>query len=840
MQSFCLQNQPIMPQDNNYQPRVGIPNASTIPNSIDGSTVMMSQHRQCVQISIIGNNLPVIDSDAGQHQQAYQLTSTQANTENIIVDNSSTGQVNTFNFIGDNNNNDYHNNNNNNKPIELTISDDQSTSPQLGQLNIPINDVQNIRPKLPKKKYKKTQNLELPNNNVYMKTEHGYQLIKIRVPEAGTQTVSQIAQAGPSATKTIASTTPTSVVYSVASPVSGSANPAVPSLTKTGVLPISLSQTTPEISATLKSDQQNAMMNKMAKKCCGFFNNLLVMSSTIQQGNSRNVKSNLTRLIQDIVDAKIQPTQFVDRLEKMLKSDRQPRLVDFLTKSLPQLRTSLYLQQITIDGIRPPPRIALTPLRLAPTSAKQQSLIKPNGKIPVSDNLTSQLPPLRSESSPVTMTIPQARPMLPSEFVVMPPATVAMPPTTLVMPPAAEAKPQTTVALSSGRVIMYPAIAATSPTTLVMSSTTVAKPQTTVTMSSASFMISPTTVAMAPVTTQVKTYQSSSKRIRPTKKLVRTGNNLKLTPVVDRKINKTIGHYSPLTTISNIQQIPTIFSPMIQQSSTPTFSNVNKVSEDNKKINTAIGAKENKPVSSLETNEEELNDVMTMGGIDIAEESKAILSSADKVGTEVRSCKEKLFLNVTSLQNKIKQMLLKHGLEGAEPDVLALVSHATEQRLRGLVEKMSVISEHRLDFNRNDPRYQVTQDVRSQLRFLEEVDKAACQKREAEELAELLQASKSRSKDEEQIKLKEKAKEIQKAEMEKIRQRDADLTALQALAPRKKPKLDIGMTSSAASGLSRQPFRPRIKKISMKDLLFVLQEEQSTCRSTFLYKSYLM
>lgn len=39
---------------------------------------------------------------------------------------------------------------------------------------------------------------------------------------------------------------------------------------------------------------------------------------------------------------------------------------------------------------------------------------------------------------------------------------------------------------------------------------------------------------------------------------------------------------------------------------------------------------------------------------------------------------------------------------------------------------------------------------------------------------------------------------MQRAEMEELRQRDANLTALQAIGPRKKPKLDTDTTSTAA------------------------------------------
>lgn len=86
--------------------------------------------------------------------------------------------------------------------------------------------------------------------------------------------------------------------------------------------------------------------------------------------------------------------------------------------------------------------------------------------------------------------------------------------------------------------------------------------------------------------------------------------------------------------------------------------------------------------------------------------------------------------------------------------------------------------------------------------------------------------------------------------MEELRQREANLTALQAIGPRKKPKLDTGGATSTpgnvsglnatSSGLNRQiPMRPRVKRVNIRDMLFLLEQEKDTCRSTTLYKSYL-
>ena len=92
--------------------------------------------------------------------------------------------------------------------------------------------------------------------------------------------------------------------------------------------------------------------------------------------------------------------------------------------------------------------------------------------------------------------------------------------------------------------------------------------------------------------------------------------------------------------------------------------------------------------------------------------------------------------------------------------------------------------------------------------------------------------------------------QMQRAEMEELRQREANLTALQAIGPRKKPKLDLAGSSNnsgnnsganaLSTGMNRQmPLRPRLKRVNFRDLLFLLEQEKETCRTTTLYKSYL-
>lgn len=54
--------------------------------------------------------------------------------------------------------------------------------------------------------------------------------------------------------------------------------------------------------------------------------------------------------------------------------------------------------------------------------------------------------------------------------------------------------------------------------------------------------------------------------------------------------------------------------------------------------------------------DDDINDVAAMGGVNLAEESQRILGSTEFVGTQIRSCKDEIFLHMTPLQQKIKQI----------------------------------------------------------------------------------------------------------------------------------------------------------------------------------------
>merc|ERR1719414_2791971 len=222
-------------------------------------------------------------------------------------------------------------------------------------------------------------------------------------------------------------------------------------------------------------------------------------------------------------------------------------------------------------------------------------------------------------------------------------------------------------------------------------------------------------------------------------------------------------------------------------------------------------------------------------------------------GTQTRSCKDETFLQTGLLHKRVAKICLDHGLDEPSPEVIALVSHATQDRLKTLLEKLSVISEHRLDIVRQEGDYEVSQDVRGQLRFLGELDKIERRRHEEAERELLLRAAKSRTKNEdpEKEKLKAKAKELQRIEEEQLRHEKANNTALMAIGgPRKKFRLDEDGFSSAASssaggsggaagGFSSSfTSRPRMKRVHIRDLMFLMEQEKELKRSPLLWKAH--
>uniref|UniRef100_A0A671U2F2 TATA-box binding protein associated factor 4 n=1 Tax=Sparus aurata TaxID=8175 RepID=A0A671U2F2_SPAAU len=249
--------------------------------------------------------------------------------------------------------------------------------------------------------------------------------------------------------------------------------------------------------------------------------------------------------------------------------------------------------------------------------------------------------------------------------------------------------------------------------------------------------------------------------------------------------------------------------------------------------------------------DDDINDVASMAGVNLSEESARILATnSELVGTVTRSCKDETFLSTSSLTRRALEIGKKFGVSELGTDVINYISHATQQRLQNLLEKVSQVAQQKNINLKEDAQYEQVGDVRAQLKFFEQLDQMEKQRKEEQEREILLKAAKSRSRQEdpEQLRLKQKAKEMQQQELAQIRQREANLTALAAIGPRKKRKMDSPVRGASAETKcvscsggagSRQFMRQRITRVNLRDLLFCLENERGTSHSQLLYKGFL-
>ncbi|XP_044068436.1 transcription initiation factor TFIID subunit 4-like [Siniperca chuatsi] len=254
--------------------------------------------------------------------------------------------------------------------------------------------------------------------------------------------------------------------------------------------------------------------------------------------------------------------------------------------------------------------------------------------------------------------------------------------------------------------------------------------------------------------------------------------------------------------------------------------------------------------------DDDINDVASMAGVNLSEESARILATnSELVGAVTRSCKDETFLSTSLLTRRALEIGKKFGVSELGTDVINYISHATQQRLQNLLEKVSQVAQQKNITFKEDEQYEQVSDVRAQLKFFEQLDQMEKQRKEEQEREILLKAAKSRSRQEdpEQLRLKQKAKEMQQQELAQIRQREANLTALAAIGPRKKRKMDSPVRGASAEGSgsgpsqpggssgagSRQFMRQRITRVNLRDLLFCLENERGTSHSHLLYKGFL-
>ncbi|XP_064242998.1 transcription initiation factor TFIID subunit 4-like [Passer domesticus] len=486
-------------------------------------------------------------------------------------------------------------------------------------------------------------------------------------------------------------------------------------------------------------------MQENVKKCKNFLATLIKLAShnSPSPETSRNVKA----LVQDLLDAKIDPEEFTGRLQTELKSSPQPYLVPFLKKSLPALRQSLLnSQHLVLQG---------QPSQQSLQQTKLSQVIPQSASGSISSVVTTQTIGIRQPNNICTVSV----------------------------------------------------------------SNTVQPPQVKVVQSNQS--------------SQLQIIQSTS------------AQTVKRTPAC-----QTTQIRMPVVITQTIRPQGTVGkAPTIQASKSPGGFGVQVSANQKNKLND--------PGGGSFRDDDDINDVASMAGVNLSEESARIMATnSDLVGTQIQSCKDEPFLAAIPLHKRILETAKKLGITDVPAEVVTFISHATQSRLRTVIEKVTVITQHRMESYKDDEWYEQATDVRSQLKFFEQLERLEKQRKDEQEREILLKAAKSRSRQEdpEQARLKQKAKEMQQQELAQMRQRDANLTALAAIGPRKKRKLDapglltiggegVGPCGGSQAGLGtaspRQYPRQKITRVNLRDFIFYMEQERDMSRSLLLYRALL-
>ncbi|XP_007487643.1 transcription initiation factor TFIID subunit 4B isoform X2 [Monodelphis domestica] len=589
-----------------------------------------------------------------------------------------------------------------------------------------------------------------------------------------------------------------SIVQSVAAPANvvtvtpvkplNNVTPLKPSIIRTPAAPSQESTRKVEAPAAGHTSISVEMLENVTK-CKNFLAMLIKLACGGSQ--SPEMGQNVKKLVENLLDAKIEPEEFTKKLYIELKSSPQPHLVPFLKKSVTALRQLMPNSQSFIEQCvqQTPPQVVI------PTCATATH------PPPV---VTTAISSLHTEKALLVSAAPTASPVS-----IQTASPVAGPGGGVV--PLRSGSPVTRAGGPTvGAVAVHP--------------------------------INPASVPGA-VTSKAVTLHSVVQQ--PSGSIAKQVTALPHSSALT--IQKSGQKRMPLNTLIQTNQFPT--ASILKQITLPG----NKILSLQAPPVQKNKIKENGTTSFRD--EDDINDVTSMAGVNLSEENACILATnSELVGTLTRSHKEEPFLFTGALQKRILDIGKRHDIMELNSDVVNLISHATQERLRGLIEKLTVIAQHRMTTCKESENYVMSNDTRSQLRFLEKLDHMEKQRKDEEEREMLLRAAKSRSnkEDPEQLRLKQKAKEMQQLELAQMQQRDANITALAAIGPRKKRPLDAivgsgieGLNGNAlASGSSsltvtRQLLRPRITRVCLRDLIFYMEQEKGMKYSRALYHALL-
>ncbi|NWX04478.1 TAF4B factor, partial [Caloenas nicobarica] len=516
---------------------------------------------------------------------------------------------------------------------------------------------------------------------------------------------------------------------------------------------------------TVAQTSTSTEMLENVKKCKNFLATLIKLASSGPQASQMG--QNVKNLVQNLLEAKIEPEEFTKKLYIELKSSPQPYLVPFLKKSMLALRQLMpnaqsFIQQC-MQQSAPTQETVLTCTSAAPA---------PSTAVATSAVATGSLPVIKPVSASVTVTAsPVIKPVLVTVSTTASVQTVKPVPASVVV--TASLRPAASVLTTTTATSGLTAVQNVKPvftSVVAKSSLQSAKPVlvSTVTSSATTPLQPLKPVAGTPISIKISQPNSIVAQSVGAQQVVKVKQLVVQQPsgTIVKQVS-TLPQPSTLTLQTSAEKRMPL-NTLIQTNQFSAGSTLKQITlPGNKILSLQASSVQNAKIKENGTtsfrDEDDINDVTSMAGVNLNEENACILATnSELIGTVIHSCADEPFLSSEALQKKILNIGKRHDIMELNSDVVNLISHATQERLRGLLEKLTVIAQHRVSTHKGNDRYIISSDTRAQLRFLEKLDHLEKQRKDEEEREMLLRAAKSRSnkEDPEQLRLKQKAKEV--------------------------------------------------------------------------------
>ncbi|NXV95114.1 TAF4B factor, partial [Calonectris borealis] len=401
-------------------------------------------------------------------------------------------------------------------------------------------------------------------------------------------------------------------------------------------------------------------------------------------------------------EAKIEPEEFTKKLYIELKSSPQPYLVPFLKKSMLALRQLMPNAQSFIQQCMQQPAPTQEAVSICTSAAPAPSIA-----VATSAVATTSLPVIKPVSASVTVTAsPVIKPVLVSASATASLQTVKPVPASAVV--TASLRPAASVLTTTITTSGLTAIQTVKPvftSAVATSSLQSAKPVLVSTAaSSATAPLQPLKpVIGTPISIKISQPNSIVAQSVGAQQVVKVKQLVVQQPsgTIVKQVS-TLPQPSMLTLQTSAEKRMPL-NTLVQTNQFPAGSILKQITLPGNKILSLQASpvqkakiKEN-GATSLSRDEDDINDVTSMAGVNLNEENACILATnSELIGTVIRSCADEPFLSSEVLQKKILNIGKRHDIMELNSDVVNLISHATQERLRGLLEKLTVIAQHRV------------------------------------------------------------------------------------------------------------------------------------------------